>query len=392
MSELGGCPLSSGFFASPSLRSQIKSLVVGEYYRQWGHIIGNALGPRGDAMGYVDLFCGPGTYDDGTESTPLVVLRETLRSAMLRSRIRLVFNDQVRTRVRRLEGAVDSVLQDDGRTLVRSPEFSSFEVGKGTLQWFTQLHLGACLFFLDPWGYRGLSMDLISGFVQGWGSDCIFLFNYAALRRHLFNEGEDELVAEFWNAEDLESLRVILSGASPDDSENRAVNFLRSCLQSRGVPYVLPMRFTVEDSDRTSYHLVLASKNFRAYELMKEVMRRVCTGRKETIVPFEFSVRHGPRQLELLPAALPEDDLSERLFEEFVGESLKFRDLYRSFEGRHTTPFIKRDYVAALDTLRGQQLVSGGRRGGIGDDTEVQFTSQSERERLRSKPSQPSLL
>ena len=380
--------MSSGFFSSPSLRSQVKSLVVGEYYRQWGHIIANSPGPGRDAMGYVDLFCGPGTYDDGTESTPLVVLRETLRSDVLRRRVLLVFNDEIRTRVRNLEGAVSRVLLDEGVTLPKLPEYHSFEVGRDALDWFQQLRLGACLFFLDPWGYRGLSMDLISGLVRGWGSDCIFLFNYATLRRHLFNEGEDELVAEFWNAEDLDNLRVHLSGDSPRDSEDLAVNFLTNCLRGRGVTYVLPMRFTVEDSVRTSYHLILASKNFRAYELMKEVMRRVCTGRTETVVPFEFSVKRGPQQMELLPDPLPEDDLSERLFEKFVGESLMFRELYLGFEAEHTTPFIKRDYVAALNILRDQKLVDAGRRGGIGDDREVRFVSQGERELLRNKPSQ----
>ena len=200
--------MSSDFFNTRSLRSQVKSLVVGEYYRQWGYIIANSSDPSGGAMGYVDLFCGPGIYEDGSESTPLVVLRETLHSDVLRNRVLLVFNDENRARVRKLKDAIGFACQEDGRSLSKSPEYSSFKVGNGTLDWFRRLHLGPCLFFLDPMGYRGLSMDLIGGLAQGWGSDCIFFFNYSVLRRHLFNEGEDELVAEFWNAEDLEELKV----------------------------------------------------------------------------------------------------------------------------------------------------------------------------------------
>ena len=37
----------------------------------------------------------------------------------------------------------------------------------------------------------------------------------------------------------------------------------------------------MEGSAQTSYHLVLASKHFRAYELMKKVMHRVSTGHVE---------------------------------------------------------------------------------------------------------------
>ena len=381
--------MSSNFFASQSLRSQVKSLVVGRYYPRWGHIIANGGGPGSDAMGYVDLFSGPGVYDDGTESTPLVVLRETLRAPTLRSRVQLVFNDKTPAYIGTLKNAVFSALRHESAVLHLRPRFSSFEVGPDTLEWFRRLQLGSCLFFLDPWGYRGLSLDLIGGLVKGWGSDCIFLFSYAALHRHLFNEGEDELVADFWNVEDLDALKELMSGASPRDNEYRAVDFLSTCLRSRGVPYVLPMRFTDEGNDRTSYHLVLASKDFKAYELMKEVMRRICTDHTETVVPFEFNVRTtGPHQL-VLPAFVPEHDLSGRLFERFAGSSLPFRDVYRTFEAEHTTPFIRRDYVAALDDLRGQELLSGGRRGGTGDNTEVRFVSQEERDRLRNAPQGP---
>ena len=373
--------MSNNFFATQSERSRVKSMVVGRYYGRWGHIIANSGGPGSGAMGYVDVFCGPGLYEDGTESTPLMVLRETLRSPTLRSRVQLVFNDENPGYVRTLEEAVQGVVDDAPLGLGRSPMYSAFEVGADALEWFQGLGMGSCLFFLDPWGYRGLSLDLISGLVRGWGSDCIFLFSYAALHRHLFNDGEDQLVAEFWNAGDLDELKKLLSGSSARDSEYRAVNYLSERLRKRGVSYVLPMRFTAEVGDRASYHLVLASKNFRAYELMKEVMRRICTGRAETVVPFEFNVRStaGSEQLELLPSPEPEDDLAERLFHRFSGEELGFRSVYRIFEGENTTPFLKRDYVAAIDVLRDQGLVSGGRRGGMGDETVVRFGAEDDR-------------
>ncbi len=383
------------FFAYQSQRSWVKSLVVSNYYRQWGHIIAHGRGPGSNSMGYVDLFSGPGVYDDGTESTPLAVLRETLRSQTLSDRVQLVFNDKNLSYVSKLEGAIADAVRDESAGLRLKPRFSSFEVGPDTLDWFQQQGLGACLFFLDPWGYRGLSLDLISGLVRGWGSDCIFFFNYAALNMHLFNEGEDELVADFWGVGDLDELKSLLFGVSPRDSEYRAVDFLSSRLREQGVPYVVPMRFTTEAGDRTSYHLILASKNFRAYELMKEVMRSISTDQTETVVPFEFSVRYseGSLQPRLLPGPVLEEDLSERLFGRFAGESLPFRDLYRSFEAEHTTPFLKRDYVAAIDKLRDQNLVNGGRRGGIRDDVIVSFPSQDERRRLLSvQASQQQLL
>ena len=380
--------MSDTFFGSQTLRSRIKSFVVGDYYRGWGHIIAHGR-HSGGVMGYVDLFAGPGIYDDGAESTPLMVLRKTFGSRVLSEQVQLVFNDKDSGYVSTLKLALADLASSGSVSLRHKPLFFNFEVGPSTLNWFRELGLGPCLFFLDPFGYRGLTMDLIAGLVSEWGSDCIFLFNYSALHKHLYNEGEDASVAEFWNSGDLESLKAVLSGSSPLDSEYKAVSFLSTCMCQRGVPYVLPMRFTIEGSAQTSYHLVLASKHFRAYALMKKVMDKVSTGHVEGAVPFEF-VFKGDSVLQIPMTGLrPEDHLHERLFSKFAGQSLSFRDLYRRFEEENTTPFIKRHYVSAIDQLRDQHLLSGGRRGGIGDGVLLRFEPLEERERLRNVPPSP---
>ena len=81
--------------------------------------------------------------------------------------------------------------------------------------------------------------------------------------------------------------------------------------------------------------------------------------------------------------------MHERLFSKFASRSLSFRDLYRCFEEENTTPFIRRHYVSAIDQLRDQRLLSGGRRSGIGDGVLLRFESLEERERLRNIPPSP---
>ena len=385
--------MSDIFFASQTLRSRIKSFVVGDYYREWGHII--VRGKRsGGVMGYVDLFAGPGIYEDRAESTPLMVLRKTLGSRVLSEQVQLVFNDKDSGYVSTLKLALADLVSSGSVSLRHEPLFFNFEVEPSTLNWFRGLGLGPCLFFLDPFGYRGLTMDLIAGLVREWGSDCIFLFNYSALHKHLYNEGEDASVTEFWNSGDLESLKANLSGSSPLDSEYNTVRFLSECMRQRGVPYVLPMRFTMEGSSQTSYHLVLASKSFRAYQLMKEVMHGLSTRHLEGAVPFEFVFRENSMLQVPILGLRPEDYLHERLFSKFASRSLSFRDLYRCFEEENTTPFIRRHYVSAIDRLRDQRLLSGGRRSGIGDGVLLRFESLEERERLLNilpSPKQPPL-
>ena len=44
------------------------------------------------------------------------------------------------------------------------------------------------LLFVDPWGYKGLSLALINSVVQNWGCDCIFFFNYNRINPGVSND------------------------------------------------------------------------------------------------------------------------------------------------------------------------------------------------------------
>ena len=74
-------------------------------------------------MGYVDLFAGPGIYEDGAESTPLMVLRKTLDSQVLSEQVQLVFNDRNSGYVSTLKRAVADLVSSDSVSLRHEPLF-----------------------------------------------------------------------------------------------------------------------------------------------------------------------------------------------------------------------------------------------------------------------------
>ncbi len=53
---------------------------------------------------------------------------------------------------------------------------------------FEQMNLVPTFFFVDPWGYKGLSLRLINSVLKNWGCDCIFFFNYTRINMGLENE------------------------------------------------------------------------------------------------------------------------------------------------------------------------------------------------------------
>jgi three-Cys-motif partner protein len=81
---------SEEFYVEQTEQSLIKSKIVGSYFSAWSRIM---LNYWSDEISYIDLFCGPGRYQDGSTSTPLKLIEQTISNSDLSRRMRFVFND-----------------------------------------------------------------------------------------------------------------------------------------------------------------------------------------------------------------------------------------------------------------------------------------------------------
>ena len=59
------------FFDSPKLHSIVKSDIVSEYFGAWATIM--KYQKHCEELTYLDLFSGPGQYEDGKPSTPIKI-------------------------------------------------------------------------------------------------------------------------------------------------------------------------------------------------------------------------------------------------------------------------------------------------------------------------------
>lgn len=55
------------FFDEREDQSEVKARIVSKYFGAWAKIIGPIS--TAERIGYIDLFCGPGRYKDGSKST-----------------------------------------------------------------------------------------------------------------------------------------------------------------------------------------------------------------------------------------------------------------------------------------------------------------------------------
>ena len=348
--------MSSTFYEKPTPQSMAKATMVSKYFASWAQVMKSTLDP-GKPMYYIDLFSGPGKYEDGTKSTPLLVIDEALKDDKLPSQLYLVFNDKNPDFVRNLK---DNVLNYEGiERFCHVPRFRNDEVGRDTVKLFREYQLPPTLLFVDPWGFKGLSLDLLNAVLPNWGCDAIFFFNYNRVNMRINREDAIENMNTLFGEERAKRLRLTLESLSPHERESMVVEELSQALKETGrdgVPrYVLPFRFIMADGHKTSHHLVFVSEHFLGYDIMKGIMAKQSSELDQGLASFEYNPATHRQQL-LLSLNTPFEDLESMLLSSFAGRSAKRREIYE--EHSVDTPFMERHYGLALWNLFEREAIT----------------------------------
>jgi len=339
------------FFDETSEQSAVKSSIVAKYFWAWAKVIVPTAKQRGGKIAYIDLFAGPGRYKDGTKSTPLLVLERASADPDLRQMLVSVFTDADPNNTRSLQDAIDAL--PGIKTLKYRPEVHPQVVGEEIVKSFQKMRLIPTLFFVDPWGYKGLSLRLVNSVIKDWGCDCIFFFNYNRINMGLANPVVVEHMNALFGTVRADALRERLGTMSPADRELAIVEELVAALKEMGGNFILPFCFKNASGQRTSHHLIFVTKHFKGYEVMKGIMAGESSSADQGVPSFTFSPA-DVRFPTLFELSRPLDELRARLLKHFAGQRLTVRDIYV----RHSvgTPYVERNYKDAL-----KQLEVGGR-------------------------------
>jgi three-Cys-motif partner protein len=321
-------------------------------------------------IAYIDLFAGPGRYKDGTKSTPLLILEKAIQDTDMRQMLVTIFNDKDESNSRSLDKAISEL--PGIKSLKFAPQVNSQEVGVEIVKTFERMRLVPTLFFVDPWGYKGLSLGLVNSVLKNWGCDCIFFFNYNRISMGLNNDLVREHMDALFGEQRADKLRAKLALLQPHERELAIVEEICQALKEMGGEFVLPFRFKNDLGNRTSHHLIFVSKHFKGYGIMKDIMAQQSTTAEQGVPSFEYSPANI-RQPLLFELTRPLDDLENMLLKDFAGRTLSMRQIYEEHNiGR---PYIKRNYKDALMKLEsdGRIKVESHRKGTFGDNVVVIF-------------------
>jgi three-Cys-motif partner protein len=364
----------NNFFDETSEQSTIKTEIVSKYFWAWAKVITPTAKKSVGRIAYIDLFAGPGRYRDGTYSTPLLVLQKAIQDEELRQMLVTIFNDKDQNNSQSLQKAINEI--PGINTLKHPPIIRSHEVGDQIAQMFQQMRLVPTLFFVDPWGYKGLSLRLVNSILKDWGCDCIFFFNYNRINMGLSNPIVQNHMEALFGKQRAYTLRRKLETLSPIQRELTIVEELCSALKDIGGKFVLPFCFKNNTGNRTRHHLIFVSKHFKGYEIMKGIMANESSDISQGVPSFDYCPADFQQPI-LFELWRPLDELDNLLLTEFRGRTLTMKEIYVCHNvGRR---YIEKNYKDVLKKMEQERKIvadppaSVRHKGTFGDSVKVTF-------------------
>ena len=364
----------NSFFDESREQSQVKARIVEKYFWAWAKVIVPQAKKRGNRIGYVDLFAGKGKYNDGSKSTPILVLEKAIDDKDISDMLVSVFNDYNLEYVQNLKDVINSIQGID--RLKNKPLIINKEVGEEVAQILESVKTIPTLFFVDPWGYKGLSLQLISSAVKNWGCDCIFFFNYNRINMGINNEKVEEHMNALFGSKRADELRHSLLSMNPLERELTIVEAIGQSLKSEGGKYVLPFCFKKEDGARSSHHLIFVSKHIRGYHIMKDIMAKESSDSEQGVPSFEYTPA-TEKQLLLFGYSRPLDNLGEMLLTNYASKTMTMKEIFEQHNVE--TPYVSRNYKDILMRLETEGRIQVNppsnkrRKNTFGDNVKVTF-------------------
>lgn len=333
------------FFDQSTEQSRVKAAIVSAYFDAWARVMMPVAKKRmaEPRIAYVDLFAGPGHYIDGTRSTPLLVITQAIGDKDMRQMLVTVFNDFDDNHAETLRGAISQL--SGVNSLRFPPKVMSFAVDQELPALFEKTLFIPTLFFLDPWGYKGLSRRLVSSTLKDWGCECILFFNYNRINMGLTNRSVDEHMDSLFGQGRADRLRKRLPELDSNEREVAILEEFAQALLEAGGRYVLPFSFLNEQGKRTSHHLVFVSKHPLGYKIMKVIMAGQSSKTEQDVPSFRYCPADRKYRV-LFEYNRPLDDLKPMLLQRFSGQTLTMQQVFE----RHNvgTPFLEKHYKRVL--------------------------------------------
>lgn len=347
----------NNFFEEQTLSSKIKASIVSEYFPKYCKIIVRAHTPK--RIGYYDLFSGPGIYEDGNYSTPLLIARNCYNDKSLKNKVWMVFNDNVHS-----EQLRHNFLQLYPKgTFCNEPHFGHSTVGENEEinKFITRDTMrngkNECpaVLFIDPFGYKGIYTSILSKFLSYWGNELFIFINTKRINPALENDKFEPLMRNLFPTS-FDSLKVHVR------EKKSVAERLQFIIDNLGKEYekllgskifYIAFKFQEEDAETTSHFILHLTKSKRGFDLIKQIYNDFANVGTifDGINTYTFDVKKITNPIEELFDVASEniDILKEKIYSIYRGKRISALRLFE--EHQIAEYYCRKHYTEALRRL-----------------------------------------
>lgn len=253
----------------------IKHLILARYLTRFAHIIGF----HWSTITYIDCFSGPwnarsSELRDSSFAIALDELRKAKESHRLKGKdikLRCFFLEKEPDAYARLKDFASQV--QDAEVETRNAELESSI--DAILSFVKQGGLSAFpFFFIDPTGWTGFSMAVISPLLKLQPGEVLINFMTSYIKRFI-DSPQQQTEASFVKLFGSSSFKSRITGKTEHSREDAVVDeYCRSVRRTGDFKYVSPAIVLHPILDRTHFHLIYASRHEKGIEVFKDVEKK----------------------------------------------------------------------------------------------------------------------
>jgi len=265
----------TGFFAEQSANSEVKMQIVLKSFKLWMDDV------RGEQrLNYIDLFSGPGVYDDGTLSTPICILQEICATEKLAQKFCVILNDNDTESMARLRRAIANIrnykyLHSITTSTNDNSDTENLPQIKDDEHYFV---------FLDPFGWKGMNRNYIRTMLQNKNCELVLLFGFNQFHRFKNFDEIDGLFEDLFDESMLNKIRNFCA-LNPGYKNERFIfdAYAKSLTTGLAECHMIPFKFQIEISLKISHYLMFIVRDESRAEKLKSMLQNFANYKDEVL-------------------------------------------------------------------------------------------------------------
>ncbi|MBB6732808.1 three-Cys-motif partner protein TcmP [Cohnella zeiphila] len=367
------------FFEELQKHSDAKLRILNNYVIPWMRKI--VLGTQffGGKCLVIDGFAGAGIYDDGSDGSPMILLKNAVdfyeqarQHGWPEPNIFLIFIEGNYANYRSLKSNINKVIGIDVESDLKekfffaSEKYPTINVAclNEEIQYVLQTLLGSVsslipsFCFIDPFGFSQTPFELIKAFMKNERAEILLNFIYEETNR--FIRAKDPKVqlhiSRHFGVDDLADLQSFLADKSPVVRKQIIVSFYASQLRvEAGAKHV--QSFEIMKNGRTKLVLFFATKSDVGLDVMKKAMWGI-----DDTGSYLYDDRRQGNQIEFdffsdLRHAENVEKLTAEIYNEFSGRDKVTKEMIEHFVVVSTNFPTGKLVTAALKKLENGRLI-----------------------------------